>query len=43
MLLWLYYSSLIFFTGAILTALLVERQQDRELPPGPEYVTLPRE
>ena len=42
MLLWLYYSSLIFFTGAILTALLVEREQDRRQPPGPEYVTLPR-
>ena len=42
MLLWLYYSSLIFFTGAILTALLVERAQERRQPPGPEYVTLPR-
>lgn len=41
LLVWLYYSSLIFFTGAICTALLVEDAQDRRAPPGPSYETIP--
>jgi len=41
LLVWLYYSSLIFFTGAICTALLVEDARDRRPPPGPAYQTIP--
>lgn len=42
LLVWLYYSSLIFFAGAICTALLVEDAQDRRPPPGPAYETIPQ-
>lgn len=41
LLVWLFYSSLIFFAGAICTALLVENAESRRTPPGPAYETIP--